>query len=71
MSWNGLANGYRAFADYEAATDISVIVASNLTPGGHSKRNARYERFPNIMGGTYTWGGSVSVSTAPLCMDLR
>jgi CubicO group peptidase (beta-lactamase class C family) len=33
LSWNGMANGYRAFADYEVASRISVVVASNLTSG--------------------------------------
>jgi len=37
LSWNGLANGYRAFADYEAASGLSVIVASNLTSGALDK----------------------------------
>jgi hypothetical protein len=32
--------------------------SDRVAPGGHSKRNARYGRFPNIMGGTYKWGGS-------------
>ena len=33
LSWNGLALGFRAFADYDAASGISVVVASNLTSG--------------------------------------
>ena len=33
LSWNGSAAGYRAFADYDAKTGISVIVATNLTSG--------------------------------------
>jgi CubicO group peptidase (beta-lactamase class C family) len=33
ISWNGLAAGYRAFADYDAETGISLIVATNLTSG--------------------------------------
>jgi CubicO group peptidase (beta-lactamase class C family) len=37
LSWNGLANGYRAFADYDAASGVSVVVASNLTSGALDK----------------------------------
>ena len=37
LGWNGLANGYRAFADYDAASGVSVIVASNLTTGALDK----------------------------------
>jgi hypothetical protein len=33
LGWNGLALGFRAFADYDAASGISVVVASNLTSG--------------------------------------
>ncbi len=33
LRWNGLAAGYRAFADYDAATGVSVVVASNVTSG--------------------------------------
>ena len=41
LSWNGLANGYRAFADYDSTTGVSVVVASNLTSGALDKiRNA-------------------------------
>jgi putative transposase len=34
--------------------------------GGHWKRNARYERIPNIMGGTFTGGRSSYVSRMEL-----
>ncbi len=37
LSWNGLANGFRAFADYDAASGVSVVVASNLTSGALDK----------------------------------
>ena len=37
LSWNGLANGYRAFVDYDAASGVSVVVASNLTSGALDK----------------------------------
>ena len=40
LSWNGLANGYRAFADYDSATGVSVVVASNLTSGALDKIRA-------------------------------
>jgi serine/threonine protein kinase len=33
-----------------------------VAPGGHSKRNARYERIPNTMGGTYTGGESADLN---------
>ncbi len=33
LAWNGQANGYRAFIDYDAASGVSVVVASNLTSG--------------------------------------
>ncbi len=33
LRWNGLANGYRAFADYDAESGVSVVVASNVTSG--------------------------------------
>ena len=33
LSSNGLAAGFRAFADYDAETGVSVIVASNLVSG--------------------------------------
>ena len=35
-------------------------------PGGHWKRNACYERIPNIMGGTFTGGGSSYISRMEL-----
>lgn len=37
LRWNGLANGYRAFADYYAASGLSIVVASNLTSGALDK----------------------------------
>jgi len=37
-----------------------------VAPRGHWKRNARYERIPNIMGGTFTGGGSSYVSRMEL-----
>ena len=37
LSWNGLANGYRAFADYDAESGVSVVVASNVTSGALDK----------------------------------
>ncbi len=37
LGWNGLANGYRAFADYDAATGVSVVLASNLISGALDK----------------------------------
>ena len=40
VSWNGLANGYRAFADFDAESGISVVVASNLTSGALDKIRA-------------------------------
>ena len=33
LSWNGLAQGFRAFADHDAATGVSVVLASNVTSG--------------------------------------
>jgi CubicO group peptidase (beta-lactamase class C family) len=33
LSWNGITNGYRAFADYEAASGITVIFAGNRFTG--------------------------------------
>lgn len=33
LSWNGVTNGYRAFADYEAASGITVIFAGNRFTG--------------------------------------
>jgi CubicO group peptidase (beta-lactamase class C family) len=33
LRWNGLAAGFRAFADHDAASGITVIVASNLVSG--------------------------------------
>ena len=49
-----------------AATQLVGLSATSTSSDrvaswGHSKRNARYGRFPNIMGGTYTWGGSRAV----------
>ncbi|MDJ0759708.1 MAG: serine hydrolase domain-containing protein [Woeseiaceae bacterium] len=33
LSWNGSAAGYRTLADYDAESDISLIMATNLTSG--------------------------------------
>ena len=33
LTWNGSAAGYRSFADYDAESGISLIMASNLTSG--------------------------------------
>lgn len=33
LEWNGMAHGFRFFADYDAASGISVLLASNLTSG--------------------------------------
>jgi hypothetical protein len=33
LSWNGSAEGYRAFADYDAGSGISLIMATNLASG--------------------------------------
>jgi CubicO group peptidase (beta-lactamase class C family) len=33
LSWNGITNGYRAFADYEAASGITVIFTGNRFTG--------------------------------------
>ena len=33
IRWNGITDGFRAFADWDAATDISVIFAGNLFAG--------------------------------------
>ena len=33
LGWNGSAAGYRTFADYDAETSISLIMATNLTSG--------------------------------------
>ena len=33
LRWNGITDGFRAFADWDAATDISVIFAGNLFAG--------------------------------------
>ena len=33
LSWNGVTNGYRAFADYRAASDITVIFTGNKFTG--------------------------------------
>ena len=33
LSWNGSAAGYRTFADFDAESGISLIMASNLTSG--------------------------------------
>ena len=33
LSWNGSAAGYRTFADYDAESGISLIMATNLTSG--------------------------------------
>ncbi|MDH3745812.1 MAG: serine hydrolase [Acidobacteriota bacterium] len=33
LSWNGLAHGFRTFADYDASSGVSTILATNLTSG--------------------------------------
>jgi hypothetical protein len=33
LGWNGSAAGFRAYADHDGETGVSVIVASNLTSG--------------------------------------
>jgi CubicO group peptidase (beta-lactamase class C family) len=33
LSWNGVTNGYRAFADYRASSDITVIFTGNKFTG--------------------------------------
>jgi CubicO group peptidase (beta-lactamase class C family) len=41
LRWNGVAYGFRAFADYDAASGISVVLAINLTSGAADRiRNA-------------------------------
>jgi len=41
LRWNGSAYGFRAFADHDAASGISVVLASNLTSGAVDRiRNA-------------------------------
>ena len=37
LIWNGLAYGFRAFADYDAATDVTIVLASNLVSGALDK----------------------------------
>ncbi len=49
VSWNGSALGYRTFADFDAATGISVIMASNLTSGAIDRIR---EAVPLIAAGT-------------------
>ncbi len=48
LSWNGLANGYRAFADHDAATGVGVVVASNLVSGALDRIR---EALPKIAAG--------------------
>ena len=48
LTWNGLAHGFRAFADYDAASGISVVVASNLTSGALDRIR---EALPKIAAG--------------------
>jgi hypothetical protein len=33
IRWNGSTNGFRAFADYDSATDVTVVFAGNLHTG--------------------------------------
>ncbi len=48
LIWNGSAHGYRAFADYDAATGITLVVASNLTSGALDRVR---EALPKIAAG--------------------
>jgi hypothetical protein len=58
-SWLLGVAGIRGLALLTGST-LLLMAVGEYAPGGHSKRNACYGRFPNIMGGTYTGGGSVS-----------
>ncbi len=36
MRWNGITNGYRAFLDYDAKSDLTVILVSNQMVGANN-----------------------------------
>ena len=48
LGWNGSAAGYRAFADYHAESDISLVMATNLTSGAIDRIR---EAVPSIAAG--------------------
>ena len=49
LGWNGSAAGYRAFADYDAESGISLVMAANLTSGAIDRIR---EAVPAIVAGT-------------------
>ena len=49
LNWNGLAHGFRTFADYDAASGVSTILATNLTSGAIDRIR---EALPKIAVGT-------------------
>jgi hypothetical protein len=46
--WNGVTNGYRAFADHYPESDITIIVASNLQVGSVDRLR---EDLPRVIAG--------------------
>jgi len=40
LSWNGITNGYRAFADYHADSGVEVVFAGNLNTGAVNRLRA-------------------------------
>jgi CubicO group peptidase (beta-lactamase class C family) len=57
MSWNGITNSYRAFLDYDAKTDLTLVLVSNQMVGANDllRRNV-----PRIVAGE-----SVEVPSVP------
>ena len=47
FSWNGVTGGYRAFADYDARTGVSVIFAANIQTGAADRLRADIPRIVN------------------------
>lgn len=58
LSWNGATSGFRAFADWNSATDVAVILTANVTSGANDLLR---RDLPRIVAGE-----AVPVPAAPL-----
>jgi len=67
LSWNGATSGFRAFADWSAATDVTVILTANVVSGANDliRRDV-----PRIVAGEVVPAPSVpSVAVAAVSED--
>ena len=67
LSWNGITNGYRAFADYHADSELEVIFAGNLNTGAVNRLRADV---PKIMIGESV-ATPARIAVKPVAVDEK